>query len=244
MSTGAVQGDFGPFEPRVQTDVPLWVALQLRKKQKCTVVWPLWLYTGAWVVLELPRCWPQWLSPCTDTAAVPPPRRSDDLLETHRYEKANALQFAPLPFHYIEIATMLFHVYVPRRGGIAIAVAACAPWSPCAGAGAHAQGIRGPPGGRQGTSVVRGALSEGGGRGGGARAWPDLCADGGCALVGLPRSQDVKTLRANKIRVGIDQVLRHSQEHAPPAWIQVCAGAALVVECTTAPLTCSLPRHS
>lgn len=31
----------------MQADVPLWVALQLKRKGKCTVVWPRWLHKGS-----------------------------------------------------------------------------------------------------------------------------------------------------------------------------------------------------
>lgn len=41
-----VQGSFGPFDPNTTVRVPLWLALQLRKREKCRVHWPRWLSVG------------------------------------------------------------------------------------------------------------------------------------------------------------------------------------------------------
>eukprot|EP01041_Mallomonas_annulata_P000992 gene992-1943_t len=38
-----ISGDFGPFDSDVDTDVPLWLAITLRKKDKCKIVIPDWL---------------------------------------------------------------------------------------------------------------------------------------------------------------------------------------------------------
>jgi GINS complex subunit 2 len=38
-----VQGSFGPFEVNVPIEIPLWVALTLRKRGKCKLVQPNWL---------------------------------------------------------------------------------------------------------------------------------------------------------------------------------------------------------
>lgn len=41
-----LQGDFGPFNPSMQTSVPLWLALNLKQRQKCRIEPPSWLSVG------------------------------------------------------------------------------------------------------------------------------------------------------------------------------------------------------
>ncbi|KAJ3062626.1 DNA replication protein psf2 [Podochytrium sp. JEL0797] len=36
-------GEFGPFRPPLKSKVPLWMALSLKRKGKCTIVPPVWL---------------------------------------------------------------------------------------------------------------------------------------------------------------------------------------------------------
>lgn len=36
-------GDFGPFEPSIETRVPLWLALALKKLRRCRIIPPRWL---------------------------------------------------------------------------------------------------------------------------------------------------------------------------------------------------------
>lgn len=38
-----ISGEFGPFNPSMQTQVPLWLAVNLRQRQKCHIVPPQWL---------------------------------------------------------------------------------------------------------------------------------------------------------------------------------------------------------
>ncbi|XP_064399077.1 DNA replication complex GINS protein PSF2-like [Halichondria panicea] len=38
-----IQGDYGPFNPSMATLVPLWLAINLRKRQKCRIEPPQWL---------------------------------------------------------------------------------------------------------------------------------------------------------------------------------------------------------
>ncbi|ORY98883.1 DNA replication complex GINS protein PSF2 [Syncephalastrum racemosum] len=38
-----IQETFGPFRPPFRTDVPLWLALSLKKNNRCTIVPPEWL---------------------------------------------------------------------------------------------------------------------------------------------------------------------------------------------------------
>ncbi|KAJ3260550.1 DNA replication protein psf2 [Chytriomyces hyalinus] len=38
-----LSGDYGPFRPPLKSKVPLWLALTLKKRGKCSIVPPLWL---------------------------------------------------------------------------------------------------------------------------------------------------------------------------------------------------------
>lgn len=38
-----IAGDVGPFEPNLPVQVPLWMALNLKRRQKCRIVPPAWL---------------------------------------------------------------------------------------------------------------------------------------------------------------------------------------------------------
>ncbi|XP_058753729.1 DNA replication complex GINS protein PSF2 [Vicia villosa] len=38
-----VSGDFGPFIPQIVTQVPLWLAIALRRRGKCSIVPPQWM---------------------------------------------------------------------------------------------------------------------------------------------------------------------------------------------------------
>ena len=41
-----MSGQFGPLEPGVSCDVPIWLALHLRKSNRCNIVIPEWLEAG------------------------------------------------------------------------------------------------------------------------------------------------------------------------------------------------------
>jgi GINS complex subunit 2 len=43
------QGEFGPFDPMLTVFIPLWLAVTLRKKEKCRIVIPDWLLLGMYV---------------------------------------------------------------------------------------------------------------------------------------------------------------------------------------------------
>ncbi|ROJ25223.1 DNA replication complex GINS protein PSF2 [Anabarilius grahami] len=47
-----IGGDLGPFNPGLPVEVPLWLALNLKQRQKCRIVPPEWmdtdLYTFTW----------------------------------------------------------------------------------------------------------------------------------------------------------------------------------------------------
>lgn len=38
-----ISGDVGPFRAGIPVAVPLWVAISLRQKEKCTIVAPEWM---------------------------------------------------------------------------------------------------------------------------------------------------------------------------------------------------------
>eukprot|EP00958_Prasinococcus_capsulatus_P024369 scaffold3791_cov390-Prasinococcus_capsulatus_cf.AAC.13 len=71
-----LRGDREPMRPNFETEVPLWMALSLRKAQRCRIVPPLWMDR----------------------------KNLEDVLDFER----NMDQHHELPFHYYEIASMLF----------------------------------------------------------------------------------------------------------------------------------------
>jgi len=38
-----INGDYGPFKPSIPIKVPLWLAITLKKRQKCKIQPPLWM---------------------------------------------------------------------------------------------------------------------------------------------------------------------------------------------------------
>ena len=40
------QGDIGPFSPAIPVDVPLWMAINLKQRQKCHIQPPAWMDVG------------------------------------------------------------------------------------------------------------------------------------------------------------------------------------------------------
>ncbi|KAK8790907.1 hypothetical protein WA158_005538 [Blastocystis sp. Blastoise] len=71
-------GEYGPFEPMEYIEVPLWLAIVLKKKKKCDIIMPEWLTLNK-------------------------------LKEILAEEKENDF-YTDLPFHYREIASLLFEV--------------------------------------------------------------------------------------------------------------------------------------
>ncbi|XP_050153645.1 DNA replication complex GINS protein PSF2-like isoform X2 [Malus sylvestris] len=65
-------GDFGPFYPQMATQVPLWLAIAMKKRGKCTIRPPEWM----------------------------------------SIERDSQAAFQVLPFHYVEISSLLFE-YAP-----------------------------------------------------------------------------------------------------------------------------------
>lgn len=41
-----ISGDFGPFNPSMRTEVPIWLAVNLRQRHKCRIEPPDWLSVG------------------------------------------------------------------------------------------------------------------------------------------------------------------------------------------------------
>lgn len=42
----SLQGDLGPFNPGLPVDVPLWLAINLKQRQKCRLLPPEWMDVG------------------------------------------------------------------------------------------------------------------------------------------------------------------------------------------------------
>ena len=41
-----LQGEVGPFQPQVPVEVPLWLAVNLKQRQKCRIITPDWMDVG------------------------------------------------------------------------------------------------------------------------------------------------------------------------------------------------------
>lgn len=80
-----LSGTYGPFRPPAHAEVPLWLALSLRKKRKCVIIPPDWLSVGAYFFLF------SWV----------------DALTEYVRQETTSLPFAPLPLHYVAIAKLL-----------------------------------------------------------------------------------------------------------------------------------------
>ncbi|KAJ6983118.1 DNA replication complex GINS protein PSF2-like [Populus alba x Populus x berolinensis] len=99
-SLNFICGDYGPFYPQLAAQVPLWLALALKKRGKCTIRLPQWMSIGAFWTLKL-SCRLQsfslffWLCGLENLTRV---------LEAERDSHA----FQNLPFHYVEISRLLF----------------------------------------------------------------------------------------------------------------------------------------
>jgi GINS complex subunit 2 len=70
-----ISGDFGPLDPSIPIDLPLWLAVYLKRNQRCQIQCPEWLEA----------------------------ERLAQLLEEERTMPG----FVPLPYHYVEIGTLL-----------------------------------------------------------------------------------------------------------------------------------------
>lgn len=50
----ATKGIYGPFTPPSAANVPLWLAISLKRKRKCRIVPPEWFTVGEWMKLRIP----------------------------------------------------------------------------------------------------------------------------------------------------------------------------------------------
>ncbi|XP_057539561.1 DNA replication complex GINS protein PSF2 [Amaranthus tricolor] len=72
-----ISGDYGPFRPQIAAQVPLWLAVALKKRGKCSIRPPEWMSI-------------------------------DKLTQVLEAEREFPKEFQPLPFHFVEIARLLF----------------------------------------------------------------------------------------------------------------------------------------
>lgn len=72
-----LSGVCGKFEPNKPVDVPLWLALELRKRNQCEIKLPPWMHLSR-------------------------------LRESIHAERMDMSSFQPLPFHYVEVAKLIF----------------------------------------------------------------------------------------------------------------------------------------
>ena len=80
-----MQGTYGPLVPPRAGFLPLWIAITLKKSNKCSIVRPTWM--------------------------------DPEFLQRHYQREKNEETFAPLPFHYQQIATILLEAYTPHVVG-------------------------------------------------------------------------------------------------------------------------------
>lgn len=101
------QGNFGPFRPGNPVDVPLWLAVRLKSDSKCNLVCPEWMTAGVAGGSACARKLP------TPPHLPPPPSfPADELRETYAQETKDDTVFAPLPFHYLEVSSLILHACV------------------------------------------------------------------------------------------------------------------------------------
>ncbi|KAL9537862.1 hypothetical protein MBANPS3_011396 [Mucor bainieri] len=88
-----IQGKIGPFQPPLSIEVPTWLALLMKKNDKCAIVCPDWLNIGT-----AQQAWNIGLIVLTHAI---------DYLKTRQEEEEKEEEFSKLPFHYMEISQML-----------------------------------------------------------------------------------------------------------------------------------------
>lgn len=89
------QGDFGPFNPSMQTQVPLWLALNLKQRQKCRLEAPSWLCVGKLVLFNM-HAWCEL-------------RVADELSQQMSTEKTSSTFTEMASPHYMQVASMLLN---------------------------------------------------------------------------------------------------------------------------------------
>ncbi|EEC70314.1 hypothetical protein OsI_01171 [Oryza sativa Indica Group] len=83
-------GDFGPFFPQIASKVPLWLAVALKKRGKCTIRTPDWMTIDSDCLIAYLSVLLLYIFMVLDA------------------ERESPKEFQPLPFHYIEISKLLF----------------------------------------------------------------------------------------------------------------------------------------
>lgn len=91
-SSNTVQGLIGPLQPRVQAEVPLWLACSLKKMRRCEIYAPDWLTIGARARDDLG---------CSFDAS------GTANLEAQLKQETTNPAFASLPLRYMETAHVL-----------------------------------------------------------------------------------------------------------------------------------------
>ncbi|KAJ6986497.1 DNA replication complex GINS protein PSF2-like isoform X1 [Populus alba x Populus x berolinensis] len=93
-----IRGDYGPFHPQLAAQVPLWLAVALKKRGKCTIRPPQWMSIDG-----------RLLSPIFLIVffVIFPPPGLENLAQVLELER-DSHAFQPLPFHYLEISRLLF----------------------------------------------------------------------------------------------------------------------------------------
>ncbi|KAI8968947.1 DNA replication complex GINS protein PSF2 [Mycotypha africana] len=81
-----IQGIFGPFQPPIEAEVPVWLAILMKKNNKCSIVCPEWLDVGK----VKDQC-----------------HRSMKYLKQRHAEEEKEDEFSKVPFHYLELSQML-----------------------------------------------------------------------------------------------------------------------------------------
>ncbi|KAL3665428.1 hypothetical protein V7S43_009463 [Phytophthora oleae] len=98
-----ISGNFGPFQPGITTHVPLWLAIMLKQLNKCRIIAPAWLSVGRWQLIELLKLGTfQYLVP------IFMGNNMADYLTTRLEREKSSEVFEELPFHYLEVASLLF----------------------------------------------------------------------------------------------------------------------------------------
>ena len=96
---GHAQGTVDELRPPKPVDVPLWLGLFYKKRDKCRLLPPEWLEPGAAPLQHETRLAP--------SAPAVPAARADALERVLHEEQTNPNAFADLPFHYVEISKEL-----------------------------------------------------------------------------------------------------------------------------------------
>jgi GINS complex subunit 2 len=89
---------YGPFKAATHTQVPLWLAIYLRKLQKCRIKAPDWMDLGLFAAACLLA-----LNRCVSSLA--------EALESHKKREQSRELFEPIHFHFMEIAALLLTQY-------------------------------------------------------------------------------------------------------------------------------------